>query len=333
MVSACTLSKYGEEPVKSSGSTSSDSQSWGSVVILRSTKYIHPPIYSYAISLPKSSKKLFNRCLPYSALTSPPVTAWTPSSSNHKSEQPDQARGQVAPRGAGKARGAIDRWMYVFCRSEDHYWSSWSTINTYIHLSILMLDPHGTVREAWLRDPHRGQCMELTGMNRRQQSCTWEIQLRGGDIPKIKGDKRIRRPPIGCLLNLLDWDPGEQCPGCTDTPGVVSTGRNPRRQHRRASCSDSSHNPLRDDFSRSRRKGLPRDNEQLIARPLVLSTRPIVLQGPDWAPDLIFGHRRVSRERLDKNLDRLRRSSLDEAGVRYQTHPSTFPPNVTGGRG
>ena len=30
---------------------------------------------------PKSSKKLFNRCLPYSALTSPPVTAWTPSSS------------------------------------------------------------------------------------------------------------------------------------------------------------------------------------------------------------------------------------------------------------
>ena len=104
--------------------------------------------------------------------------------------------------------------------------------------------------------------------------------------------------------------------------------KNPRRQHRRAGCSDSSHNPLRDDFSRSRREGLPRDNEQLIARPPVLSTRSKVLEGPDWAPDLIFGHRLVSRERLDKNLDRLRRSSLIFSHILKRGSVSNAPHHV-----
>ena len=118
--------------------------------------------------------------------------------------------------------------------------------------------------------------MGLTGKCRRQQGCTRKRQLGGGDIPKVKRRRRIRRLPIGCLISSTEKTPVNNAQDASDAPGVVCTRRNPGRQHRGASCADSSHNPLRNDISRSGGKRLPRANEKLVARPPVLSTRKVL---------------------------------------------------------
>ena len=74
----------------------------------------------------------------------------------------------------------------------------------------------------------------------------------------------------------------------------MSMGGNPGRERRGTGRANSSHNPFRD-ISQSGREQLLRDDEELVARALRFRTCPVVLKGPDGAPDFILCNGRVGR--------------------------------------
>ena len=148
---------------------------------------IHTSTYLFLLFLNSSQIELnyFTECLPYTAHTVTRTTRdhsdaiFLPHTASNTTRHADRSRREER----GTVGGAIDRWMYVSRRSEDQFWSSWSTINTYITYLFFARPTQKKCGRPGCVTPKRavnginGKMPPPAGLHKKKTA-------RGGDIPK-----------------------------------------------------------------------------------------------------------------------------------------------------